>query len=119
MFNTLDLKDQTDVEATIPKSIIIDGVECGDVKPCKRYGDKLVWHACIHRKHPQVCLGLLAQGEGPTPRAAVADAIVKARRDREVTAQLLVQLEEQLGTIGMSDQQIINAGEQPAGSEVR
>lgn len=101
---SIEFKELTPApEVPKAKKIIIGGIECGEVKP-HFYGDTLSWHASI-KAHCGILVSLI-QGHGPSPRAAVADAILTARRDRDAFIEKFAWLEKELGTAGKSDEEI-------------
>lgn len=88
----------------IPKSkkIFIDGIERGTVEPTI-IRDEVRWHASISLTDPLEGVGAgLAQGFGPTPDAAIVDAIASARRCRDRFASALAAVEQSLQRPGVA-----------------
>lgn len=96
--------EASDEQLKMPKSkkILIDGQEAGEATPSLR-GDRLDWHVVIHTS----CRGLfLVQGFGALPAAAVADGILRARKDLNHMFAALERIETSIGTSGKSAAEI-------------
>lgn len=88
----LTFKTSEETPTPKPQDIIIDGKKVGKVEPHLECDDSLRWHACINLG----CSLFLVQGHGPTPASAVADGIIRARKEHVERAEKLAQLEDSL-----------------------
>lgn len=81
---SIEIRDKTESELALPKvkSVVVDGEVVGDIEP-RLYGDSLTWFASIRLGDVLgPCVGLV-QGHGSTPRQAIANGIIAARRGRD------------------------------------
>lgn len=96
-------------EVNVPKtkSVKIGDVAEGTIEPSIR-GDRLSWHACIKfgGANPVPCPGLM-QGFGPSPVAAVADAVLQFRRENRMRELALKAAEAVLGSEKFTDEKLL------------
>lgn len=96
-------------EVQVPKTKIvkIGNVAEGKIEPTLR-DDRLHWHACIKFIKQNNLIGSsgLMQGFGPSPSAAVADAVLSFRNENVIRQALLQDVEQVLGCLGWSDEKL-------------
>lgn len=90
------------------KAVTIGEVAVGKIEPSLRSDDRLSWHACIDPA--QACrmshTVWLLHGHGPSPRMAVIDAVIRERALLEEKLRVLAAIEVELGTTGMTPEQM-------------
>lgn len=90
------------------KAVTIGGLATGKIEPSLRCDDRLSWHACIDPG--QACrlshMVWLLHGHGPSPRMAVVDAVIRERGLLEEKLRVLAAIEVELGTTGMTPEQM-------------
>jgi hypothetical protein len=88
------------------QTIVIGGVDCGECEPSLQCNE-LRWHAVIRlRGKTAVSVTALVQGFGDTPEQAIADSIVRFRKEQRDVAERMEWLETQLGTLGKADEDV-------------
>jgi len=102
----MTISDAVEVEFPKAKVVHIGTSASGEIKPWIS-GDRLIWHACVRPSRGRQGIGLfLLQGFGPTPRAAVADAILSYRREQQANTLLFAEIQKDLDVAGQSDEQL-------------
>lgn len=90
-----------------PKTVSIGDVAQGEIRPTIS-DDRLRWHANIRpTKETSAVLCHLLHGHGPTPDAAVADAILRQRQEIAARTAVLIEIERECDTAKMSDEQLL------------
>jgi hypothetical protein len=111
----IQLKDVQPSSLPQPQAIFVAGREVGDVTPsADSWHEGIHWHAVIKLEEDALRGSRLLQGFGPTPEAAVADAILNGRREHEAFMKSLARIENAIGTSTTSDAELQSAAQAPA-----
>lgn len=97
------------LEAAKAQSVVIgDLLEKGEIIPRIYDSGKgeIVWHANLKPRSRRRFGGWLLQGHGPTPALAVLEAVIEERAEIEERRQMLAAIEAELGTAGMTPEQM-------------
>lgn len=95
------------VDIPTPKTIVIGGRECGEVKP-DISDSTLQWRAHLKIGEPLDVHTFSLFGHGATPNQAVAMCVASGRKQRERFDKALSALEDELGTGRMANEQVLN-----------
>lgn len=101
----ITLTDTAPKPVATEKTITVNGREVGTVKPTETMYSGNRWHACFALE-VGMCQRYLVQGFGTTPESAVMNAVADGRRDIEAINARMNWLECELGTVGMSEQEL-------------
>jgi hypothetical protein len=97
------------IDSQKKKAIFVGGEKVGEIDP-HLYADRLSWHAVIRLDNLGSLGPSLLQGHGNSPKAAVVNAIIVGRKDRDLFAKTLAQMEADLGTSGRSNEELERLG---------